>query len=102
MILAQLKDYLAERGPVPIAGLARRFEVAPDTMRGMLGYLVRRGFVRPVAGEEICGSCTKCDTNIQEFYAWTNNRKKRGHSTFREKLNIPLSRSPADIRIHST
>ena len=71
MILAQLKDYLADRGPVPIAGLAKRFEVAPDTMRGMLAHLIRRGLVRPVLGDEVCGGCTKCDANDQELYAWT-------------------------------
>ncbi len=71
MILAQLKDYLATRGPVPIAGLAQRFEVTPDAMRGMLAHLIRRDLVRPVLGEEICGGCTKCDVNAQELYVWT-------------------------------
>ena len=71
MILAQLKDYLADRGPVPIAGLAKRFEVAPDTMRGMLAHLIRRGLVRRVLGDEACGGCTKCDADFQELYAWT-------------------------------
>ena len=97
MILAQLKDYLAERGPVPIASLAKRFEVAPDTMRGMLAHLIRRGLVRPVLGDEACGGCTKCGGDVQELYAWT---KKGDFQLFAESRTSPLS--PPGIRNHST
>jgi hypothetical protein len=73
MILAQVKDYLAEQGAVPIAGLAARFEVAPETMRGMLSHFVRRGLVRAVRDREVCAGCTKCDAGFREVYAWTGN-----------------------------
>jgi hypothetical protein len=75
MILAQLKVYLAGRGPVPIAGLASRFEVAPDTMRGMLAHLIRKGLVHRLVVDEACGGCTKCDADVQELYAWTDPRQ---------------------------
>jgi DeoR/GlpR family transcriptional regulator of sugar metabolism len=97
MILAQLRDYLSERGPVPVGGLAARFEVAPETMRGMLSHLVRRGLVRPVSGEEFCGGCTKCDTDRQELYAWS---RKEDIATGGSGQTSSLS--PTGTAIHST
>jgi hypothetical protein len=92
MILAQLKAYLAGRGQVPIAGLAKRFEVAPDTMRGMLGHLIRRGLVHRLLPEEACGGCTKCDSGLQELYAWTDRRHgQQRNARGREQAQLEAS-----------
>jgi predicted transcriptional regulator len=72
MILSQLKAYLAERGPVPIASLADRFEVEPDTMRGMLEHLIRKGLVRRMIADKACGDCMMCDAHSQELYKWSD------------------------------
>jgi predicted transcriptional regulator len=88
MILSQLKAYLAERGPVPIASLADRFEVEPDTMRGMLKHLIRKGLVRRMVADKACRDCMKCDAHFPELYKWTDPRHAK------ERFAVGRDRGP--------
>ena len=70
MILAELRDYLAQHRQAAIGDLANRFGVEPDALRGMLDHWTRKGQVRRVAGPTPCAPCGKCDGSDQEVYIW--------------------------------
>ena len=70
MILAEIRDYVRERGRVSLAELVNRFDTPPDALRGMLDQWVRRGKMRPVVLADHCRGCTQCDPLATEFYEW--------------------------------
>lgn len=71
MILMELKQYLSERGQVPLADLVHRFEVQPEALRGMLAHWIRKGKVRQRLPAGACGNgCCKCDPETLEVYEW--------------------------------
>jgi len=76
MILAQIRDYLRERGLVSLGDLALHFDSDPEAMRGMLEQWIRRGRVRKRLASASCGSgCTQCDPKTVELYEWMDERK---------------------------
>lgn len=79
-MLADVRDYLRQRGTVSLRDLALRFDMEPDAMRELLGVWLRKGRVRRVAdaGGADCGSacgggCSGCGSPgpESEQYAWT-------------------------------
>ncbi len=70
MILSELRDYVAERGCVPVAELSRRFEVDEPALRGMLDLWQRRNKVRLLPAGDSCGGCTGCGVGRSEICEW--------------------------------
>ncbi|MGH8497956.1 MAG: FeoC-like transcriptional regulator [Methylococcales bacterium] len=71
MILSELKVYLQQNRRVMLTDMARRFDMEPDTLRGMLTKWVNKGKVRKVASNAACsGGCCKCDPASLELYEW--------------------------------
>ena len=72
MILADLRDYLAEHKRASIGDMANRFGVEPDALRGMLEHWTRKGRVRRVeAPASPCAPCGKCGSGgTQDVYVW--------------------------------
>ena len=74
MILAEVRDYLAQRGRAPLSDLCARFAVDDEALRPMLDHWVRKGRVRRLEVETgKCGSCG-CGCGQPEVYEWV----KRG------------------------
>ena len=59
MILAEVRDYVRQRGRVSLADLVHHFDSSPDAMRGMLDQWVRRGKVRRLESANRCQGCTQ-------------------------------------------
>jgi putative ferrous iron transport protein C len=75
MILAKVRDYLAQRGRAPLTDLAARFDVDADAARSMLEHLIRKGRVRRInAGDGACGGCCGCADKLPEVYEWVDRR----------------------------
>ena len=71
MILAEVRNYLAERKRVTLRDLVYRFEVDAEALRGMLAMLQRKGKVRQLPSESGCGArCDKCDATSLELFEW--------------------------------
>lgn len=71
MILSDVRDYLAARGRAPLSDLVARFDVDAETVRAMLGHLIRKGRVRRISTSEGgCGSCCGCADKVPEVYEW--------------------------------
>lgn len=70
MILARLRDYLAEHRRVSLVDMAHRFDTDPDALRGMLATLERKGRVRRLPAGTVCGTCARCDQSAPELYEW--------------------------------
>lgn len=71
MILSELKSYLVMRKRAPIQDLVSHFDSSPDAIRGMLAHFVRKGQVRQLEVDGMCGGCQKCDAYNLEIYEWT-------------------------------
>ncbi|MGD9408739.1 MAG: FeoC-like transcriptional regulator [Thiohalocapsa sp.] len=72
MILARLRDYLAEHRRVSLVDMANRFDTDPDALRGMLATLERKGRVRKLPAGSLCGTCARCDQAAPELYEWVD------------------------------
>ncbi|HYN39392.1 MAG TPA: FeoC-like transcriptional regulator [Rhodospirillales bacterium] len=71
MILADVRDYLAQRGRAPLSDLCCRFGVDEDALRAMLEHWIRKGRVRRLdAGSGACGGCCGCADKVPEVYEW--------------------------------
>jgi putative ferrous iron transport protein C len=71
MILADIRDYLAQRGQAILADVALHFDVDLEAVRGMLQQWVRKGRVEQRKVEAACGtSCNRCDPAAMELYVW--------------------------------
>lgn len=70
MILSELRDYLAETGRAPVAGLAQRFGVEEPALRGMLEVWERKNKVRVFKTETNCDGCTACPLGSCEVCEW--------------------------------
>lgn len=69
MILAELKDYLAEHKYAALIDMARHFDTDADVLRGMLATLEHKGRVRKLpAGTPCGGGCSGCDQADPELY----------------------------------
>jgi len=60
MILTEVKDYVRERGQVSLGEVALHFDVDLDTARGWLDFWLRKGRLRRLAADEVCGSSCSC------------------------------------------
>ena len=71
MILSQIAAYIEKRGQASLADIALHFDVDPNAIRGMLEVWVRKGRIVRLGTQTGCGtSCTQCDSNQTEVYAW--------------------------------
>lgn len=69
MMLSELRDYVRERGRVPLSDMTVRFETGSDVLRDMLAHLIRKGRVQTVDGPT-CDGCCKCAPETLEIYEW--------------------------------
>lgn len=71
MILAEVRDYLRERGQASLAEIASQFDASPQVVRDMLEVWVRKGKVQKGLATASCGSrCNQCDSATIEYYFW--------------------------------
>ncbi len=74
MILAELRDYLHERGQSSLQDMALHFDSEPDALRGMLEHWIRKGMIQRRGASASCGnsggSCIQCDPATVEIYVW--------------------------------
>ena len=70
MLLSRLRNYLSERQQATLGDLALRLEADPAALRGMLGFLERKGCVRRLPPEGNCKGCTRCPVAMLEVYEW--------------------------------
>ncbi|MCG8509000.1 MAG: FeoC-like transcriptional regulator [Rhodospirillales bacterium] len=74
MILSELRDYLAETGRAPVAGLAHRFGIDEPALRGMLAVWESKNKVRIVKTDTNCDDgCTACPLGSCEICEWIGN-----------------------------
>lgn len=75
MILAELRDYLRQRGQATLADLANHFDAEPEALRGMLEVWIRKGRVQRQMATASCGtSCSHCDPHTTEIYVWSERK----------------------------
>ncbi|MCP5088779.1 MAG: sugar metabolism transcriptional regulator [Rhodobacteraceae bacterium] len=76
MILAELKNYLSNRGRATIIDMALHFNSDPGAIRGMLDHYIRKGRVQRLDTGTACGGCHKCDALTLEIYEWMDDAAK--------------------------
>ena len=69
-MLARIKHYLQQRGPVSLSDIALHLGTTPDAARGMLETWLRKGRVRRGGGDSACSSCGHCEPERMEWYQW--------------------------------
>ena len=70
MILADIRNYLRQRGQASLSDVALHFDSEPDAVRGMLDIWVRKGKLIKLDGGSACGGCKQCDAAANEIYQW--------------------------------
>ena len=71
MILAELRDYLAEHKRVALRDVVYRFNADPEALRDMLAILERKGWVRQLPLGTCCSDgCNQCDPVSVELFEW--------------------------------
>jgi putative ferrous iron transport protein C len=71
MILAEVRNYLAEHKRVALADMVYRFEADAEALRGMLAMLERKGRVRKLSPGTGCSrGCNQCDSANVELFEW--------------------------------
>ncbi len=71
MILTEVKDYVRRRGPVSLKDVALHFDVDVETARGWLDFWQRKGRLRRVGAEAVCGSHCSCGEKPGlDLYEW--------------------------------
>lgn len=71
MILRDVKNYIFERGQVPLREIGLHFEIDPEVIRGILGTLEIKGLiVRLPSGSACSGGCTQCSPESIDIYQW--------------------------------
>jgi len=71
MILADIRDYLQQRGQCSLSDIALHFDTDADAVRGMLAIWIKKGKVEKRAATASCGaSCQSCDPTTTEMYYW--------------------------------
>jgi hypothetical protein len=74
MILADIRDYLKQRGFCTLSDIALHFDSNADAVRGMLEVWIRKGKVEKRLATDSCGtSCQSCDPATTEVYCWCEN-----------------------------
>ena len=70
MILPEIERYLSQHGRAALADLSQHLHVEPEALRGMLRVLQRKGRVRKLQAQTLCGGCTKCSPTNTEVFEW--------------------------------
>lgn len=87
MILANIRDYLKQRGQCTLSDIALHFDTDADAVRGMLDVWIRKGKVEKSSATDSCGtSCQSCDPAATEVYSWCEDNKQ---SENKLKISIP-------------
>ena len=75
MILADIRDYLKQRGQCTLQDIALHFDTDADAVRGMLDVWIRKGKVEKLSATASCGSsCQSCDPASTEVYRWLDGK----------------------------
>lgn len=78
MILADIRDYLKQRGQCTLSDIALHFDSDADAIRGMLEVWIRKGKVEKSFATASCGSsCQSCEPAATEVYLWCEPDTKR-------------------------
>ena len=86
MILANIRDYLKQRGQCTLSDIALHFDTDADAVRGMLDVWIRKGKVKKSSATDSCGtSCQSCDPAATEVYSWCEN-----NTPSENKLNVSI------------
>ena len=86
MILANIRDYLKQRGQCTLSDIALHFDTDADAVRGMLDVWIRKGKVKKSSATDSCGtSCQSCDPAATEVYSWSEN-----NTPSENKLNVSI------------
>ena len=86
MILANIRDYLKQRGQCTLSDIALQFDTDADAVRGMLDVWIRKGKVKKSSATDSCGtSCQSCDPAATEVYSWCEN-----NTPSENKLNVSI------------
>ncbi len=86
MILANIRDYLKQRGQCTLSDIALHFDADADAVRGMLDVWIRKGKVTKRSATDSCGtSCQSCDPAATEVYMWHEN-----NTPSENKLNVSI------------
>lgn len=68
---SELKEFLSQRGPVPLMDLAHHFHKEPEVIRDRLDHWVRKGKVRLTKANVACQSqCCGCGPGPAELCEW--------------------------------
>jgi hypothetical protein len=77
MTPSTVRDYLKERGSVPLSDVALHFDASEDSIRAVLDLWIAKGRVRPLAAGAGCskaGSCG-CACKVEEIFEWVGDRR---------------------------
>jgi len=78
VILSELISYLADQRRATLMDLSNRLGSDPETLRGMLTVLERKGRARKFLPGSTCGGgCSKCDPASIEIYEWVGTGGER-------------------------
>lgn len=71
MILAELKNYVEQRGQISLRDAALHFDAEPEAIRGMLEFWVSKGRISKHGPVGTCaGGCACGATEQGEIYVW--------------------------------
>jgi putative ferrous iron transport protein C len=69
-MLTELKSYLIENKKAPLIDIAHHFDMAPDTVKGMLAHWIRKGKLRRIEGNRCNKGCCQTSPANLEIYEW--------------------------------
>jgi hypothetical protein len=72
MILADIRNYLRDRGQASLVEIARHCDADPAAVRDMLQVWIRKGHIKRQLNANPCGGCTQCDPMASEIYNWVS------------------------------
>ena len=70
MILLELRQYLVQYKRGTLTDMAHRFDLDPHALSMMLEHWIKKGKVRKVPTDSLCGECSGCDPGHREIYEW--------------------------------
>ena len=71
MILQEVKAYIRERRQVSLRDISLHFDTDPDTLKGMLDFLERKGRIRALRNDAACAGACHCDIKDEQvLYCW--------------------------------
>ncbi len=76
MILAEVREYLAQHKRAALLDLSHHFGTDPEALRPMLAMLERKGRVRKLpTGTPCADGCCKCDPASVEIFEWVGEER---------------------------